>query len=102
MNMPFRLPKSINQNPWLSPLTAASCLETLGSSTTMSLTLERPIIVVPSLRGNRLTLRLSTADQQHGSRHQIHWSVSRLRKVHNLIVNGNERSETRAPSNLEL
>lgn len=102
MNVPFRLPKSINQNPWLSLTTAACRLEPLGSSTTMSLTLERPIIVVPSLRGNRLTLRLSTADQQHGSRHQIHWSVSHLRKVHNLIVNGNERSETRAPSNLEL
>ena len=90
MKMPFRLPKSINQNPWLSPPTAACHLETLGSATTMSLTLERPIIVVPSLRGNRLTLRLSTADQQNGSRHQIHWSVSDLRKVHNLIVNGNE------------
>jgi len=100
MNVPFQLPKSINQNPWLSLTTAACRLETLGSSTTMSLTLERPIIVVPSLRGNRLTLRLSTADQQHGSRHQIHWSVTHLRKVHNLIVN--ERSETRAPSNLEL
>ena len=51
MNMPFRLPKSINQNPWLSPLTAACCLETLGSSTTMSLTFEHPIVVMPSLRG---------------------------------------------------
>jgi len=87
MNVPFRLPKSINHNPWLSPPTAACRLETLGSSTTMSLTLERPIIVVPSLRGNRLTLRLSTADQQHGWWHQIHWLVSRGRKVHNLIVN---------------
>ena len=70
MNVSLRLPKSINKISWLSPLTATCCLETVGSSTTMSLTLERLIFVMPSLRGidSPSVFPPSTNSMAHGIR----------------------------------